>query len=199
MPSVCLEVSQKERMLTVNCRSSSSCPSSHPYFASVSDNDMSGSVLNMSPRIPSDFNPLERTLPDQASICWDSKMTVGRSINSIPSYGTPTPKSSAELREEISTLESEIMHLERYILSLYRTTFEEHVTSLPDTPGPYLKYKIEPSPTVLSRKLHHKMEQQVCRGGPLHHEKMSPTHSWASSDNQSCAANLKSSSRPEKW
>ena len=34
----------------------------------------------------------QKTLPDQASLCWDSKKAVGCCINSIPSDGTPTPK-----------------------------------------------------------------------------------------------------------
>jgi hypothetical protein len=103
-------------------------------------------------------------------------------------------QSSVELREEIATLEVEIMHLERSLLSLYRTAFEGHVTSFSNTPGPYLQYKIESSPLVLSNQLHHKMGQHVCRGGSIHHDKMSPAHGWASSDNQSCAANLKPTS-----
>lgn len=103
-------------------------------------------------------------------------------------------QSSSELREEIANLEVEITHLERYLLSLYRTAFEGHVTSLSDTPGPYLQYKVKSSPLGLSNQLHHKMEQHVCRGGLIHHDKMSPAHGWASSDNQSCAANLKPTS-----
>jgi hypothetical protein len=102
-------------------------------------------------------------------------------------------QSSAELRDEIATLEGEIMHLERYLLSLYRTAFEGHITSFSDTPGPYLQYKIESSPLVLSNQLHHKKEQYVSRGGLIHHDKMSPAHGWASSDNLS-SANLKPTS-----
>ncbi|OVA00715.1 protein of unknown function DUF547 [Macleaya cordata] len=39
-------------------------------------------------------------------------------------------QSSAELISEIATLEVEVMHLERYLLSLYRTAFENHLATL---------------------------------------------------------------------
>ncbi|XP_038715135.1 uncharacterized protein LOC120008852 [Tripterygium wilfordii] len=49
----------------------------------------------------------ERTIPDQASLfCWDSRRHCA---------------SSAELRKEIAALEVEILDLESYLLSLYRT------------------------------------------------------------------------------
>ncbi|XP_010539080.1 PREDICTED: uncharacterized protein LOC104813214 isoform X2 [Tarenaya hassleriana] len=41
-----------------------------------------------------------------------------------------TPKSTEELRNEIAELETEILHLERYLLSLYRTTFGDHLPAL---------------------------------------------------------------------
>ena len=103
-------------------------------------------------------------------------------------------QSSVELREEIATLEAEIMHLERYLLSLYRTAFEGNVTTLSNTPGSYLQYKTESSPKFLSNQLHYKMEPHVCKVDLVHHDKMSPAQGWATSDNQSFAASLKSTS-----
>ncbi|XP_041017679.1 uncharacterized protein LOC121259929 isoform X2 [Juglans microcarpa x Juglans regia] len=188
----------EERMLSVNCRSSSSsCRSpSLLSFANIRENGLPGSMLNMSPGMSSYFCPLvqsERSLPDQASsLCWDYKKAVGRS-NSIPFDGTPTPKSSSELREEIATLEVDIIHLERHILSLYRTAFEGHQSS--DTPEPHLQYKIGSSPKILSNQSHKNMEPTVSKDGLVHQEKMSPAHGWVSSDNQSCAASLNSKSR----
>ncbi|KAG6704429.1 hypothetical protein I3842_07G133400 [Carya illinoinensis] len=184
-------------MLSANCRSSSSsCRSpSLLSFANIRENGLPGSMLNMSPGMSSYFCPLvqsERSLPDQASLCWDYKKAVGCS-NSIPSDGTPTPKSSSELREEIATLDVDIMHLERHILSLYRTAFEGHLSS--DTPEPHLQYKIGSSPKILSNQSHQNMEPSVSKDGLVHHEKMSPAHGWVSSDNQSCAASLNSKSR----
>ncbi|KAK4382641.1 hypothetical protein Sango_2852600 [Sesamum angolense] len=45
-------------------------------------------------------------------------------------------KSSAELMNEIATLEVEIVRLERYLLSLYRTAFQQH---LPSNPGNHVQ------------------------------------------------------------
>ncbi|XP_041022050.1 uncharacterized protein LOC121263302 [Juglans microcarpa x Juglans regia] len=185
-------------MLSVNCRSSSSsCASpSHLSFVSAPENGLPGSILNMSPRISSYFCPYvqsERSLPDQASLRWDSNKELGFSNNSIPSYGTPTPKSSTELREEIATLEVEIMHLERYLLSLYRTAFEGHRPTLPDTHGSYLQYKIGSLPKLLSNQSHQNMEPRVSKDALVHHDKMSPT-GWANSDNPGLVAHLKSKS-----
>ena len=40
-------------------------------------------------------------------------------------------QSAAELINEISILEIEVVHLERYLLSLYRTAFDQYLASLP--------------------------------------------------------------------
>ncbi|KAJ6708543.1 hypothetical protein OIU74_009787 [Salix koriyanagi] len=109
---------------------SSSCPSiSHLSSSSDPDTDMLSGVLNMSPNLSSLSNSiakLESTVSLEASRNWDSENTVGcSSIISVPSGHTPTPKSSAVLRKEIATLEAKILHLERYLLSLYRTAFNE--------------------------------------------------------------------------
>ncbi|RVW51187.1 hypothetical protein CK203_084687 [Vitis vinifera] len=50
---------------------------------------------------------LERTLSLQSSLCWDSKKAPSSLSNaSIPSNGAPTPKSPAQLIDEIATLEA---------------------------------------------------------------------------------------------
>lgn len=103
-------------------------------------------------------------------------------------------QSSAELEEEIATLEAEIINLERNLLSLYRTAFKGHLSTLSDTPGPYLEHKIGSSPKLLSDQLHHNMETHVSKGDLIHHEGMSPAHGWASSDSRSYAVSLKSTS-----
>ncbi|KAF8095770.1 hypothetical protein N665_0323s0036 [Sinapis alba] len=50
------------------------------------------------------------------------------------SFGFSKPKSSEELKEEIAELETEILKLEQYLLSLYRTSFGDHLHAflLPD-------------------------------------------------------------------
>ncbi|KAJ9541931.1 hypothetical protein OSB04_028437 [Centaurea solstitialis] len=69
-------------------------------------------------------------LHHQTSVWSDSEMTPRfRSFSSVPSDdATPpnTKKSPVELVEEITSIEIEILHLERYLLSLYRTSFEHH-------------------------------------------------------------------------
>lgn len=41
-------------------------------------------------------------------------------------------QSAAELIKEISALEIEVVHLERYLLSLYRTSFNQYLASSPN-------------------------------------------------------------------
>ncbi|KAK1416539.1 hypothetical protein QVD17_32330 [Tagetes erecta] len=74
---------------------------------------------------------LRKILLDQSSVWSESEMTPrSTSFSSIVSNGTPNSKSSMELVKEIVSLETEILHLERYILSLYRTAFQQNVDSL---------------------------------------------------------------------
>lgn len=104
-------------------------------------------------------------------------------------------QSSSELREELATLEVDIMHLERHILSLYRTAFEGHLSTLSDTPAPHLQYKIGSSPKILSNQSHQNMVPSVLKDGLVHQDKM---YGWVSSDIQSCAASLNLKSRRVK-
>lgn len=103
-------------------------------------------------------------------------------------------QSTMELKEEIATLEVEIMHLERYLLSLYRTAFDGNQSTLSNTPEPYSQYKTRASQKYLSNQLHYKMEPHVSKGDIVPHDVVLPAHGWPSSDNQSFAASLKSTS-----
>ncbi|KAI3745559.1 hypothetical protein L6452_07959 [Arctium lappa] len=103
-------------------------------------NDQHG-VLNMSPR-PSNSSyslspvKLGKILHDQTSVWSESEMTPR--FRSFSSDGTPNAKSSVELVEEITSIEIEILHLERYLLSLYRTSFEQHLHSTETNATPSL-------------------------------------------------------------
>ncbi|KAI3517064.1 hypothetical protein L1887_16271 [Cichorium endivia] len=92
-------------------------------------------LLEMAPRPSYNFTPdakLGKILLDQSSVWSESEMTpCSSSFSSIASNGTPNSKSSIELVKEITSLETEIAHLERYLLSLYRTAFKQHVHSIP--------------------------------------------------------------------
>ncbi|KAK1419690.1 hypothetical protein QVD17_28959 [Tagetes erecta] len=88
-------------------------------------------VLDMTPRASYKFTPdvkLGKIYLDQSSVWSESEMTpCSSSFSSNASNGTPNSKSSMELVKEITSLEMEILHLERHLLSLYRTAFQQHV------------------------------------------------------------------------
>ncbi|KAL4575367.1 hypothetical protein LXL04_022209 [Taraxacum kok-saghyz] len=135
----------------VNCDSNSTAPispsrsplsSRHSSFQGCSWNNGQISkddhgVLDMAPRPSWNFTPdakLGKILLDQSSV-WSESETIpcSTSFSSIASNGTPNSKSSIELVKEITSLETEIAHLESYILSLYRTAFKQHVHTIPTT------------------------------------------------------------------
>lgn len=126
-------------MLRVNCNSTPPISPSSTFHRGSGNNGQifneQHGVLNMSPR-PSNssynLSPVKLgkiLMHDQTSVWSESEMTP--SFSSIASSdGTPNAKSSVELVEEITSIEIEILHLERYLLSLYRTSFEQHRSSL---------------------------------------------------------------------
>ncbi|XP_034674770.1 uncharacterized protein LOC117905974 isoform X1 [Vitis riparia] len=154
-------------------------------------------MLNMSPTTPYHFTSigqLERTLSLQSSLCWDSKKAPSSLSNaSIPSNGAPTPKSPAQLIDEIATLEVEIMHLERYLLSLYRSAFEQHLPTFPGN-SEHLQHKAGSPLQVLQSQPSYKIEPEIWRGGVVH-SGTSSTHGWADSDDWNYAATSKVKSR----
>nr|GEV50736.1 hypothetical protein [Tanacetum cinerariifolium] len=103
-----------------------------------------GGILDMA-KIPSySFTPevkLGNILPDQFST-WSEMTPYSSSFSSNASNSTPNSKSSMELVKEINFLEMEILRLERYLLSLYRTSFHQHVESI-QTSKSSLEHKIE--------------------------------------------------------
>ncbi|XVF35781.1 hypothetical protein REPUB_Repub19eG0000500 [Reevesia pubescens] len=130
-------------------------------------------MLKISPTLFAPSNPvvqLERSLPDQAYSYWNSRKGVCYgSIKSAASNGTPGQKSSVELSREIAALEVQILHLERYLLSLYRTAFEEHLpATLSNIAGTHLECK-----RARARKCDFE-----------NYDQPSPAHDWFISDNQ---------------
>lgn len=87
------------------------------------------------------------------------------------------------------------MHLERYLLSLYRTAFEQHLPTFSDNPGTYAQYKTESPLVVVANRSCHKLEPDMQRGGTALHDRTSSTSGWASSDNLSYAATPKATSK----
>ncbi|KAJ4758792.1 hypothetical protein LUZ62_069167 [Rhynchospora pubera] len=94
-------------------------------------------ILNISPRL-SYYNPtisLERKLHRRNSLNIPKDTTVPSRISasSVPSTEDNTPRSVADLVSEIATLELEVVHLERHLLTLYRTAFDQYISSSPTT------------------------------------------------------------------
>ena len=104
-------------------------------------------------------------------------------------------QSSAELMKEIATLEIEIMHLERYLLSLYRTALEQHFPNTLENYGTQLHCKIGSPLQTTTTHLCHKMEPNMWKGGTDHYNRIFPAQGLTCSDDQSDAASTKSSSR----
>ena len=96
-------------------------------------------------------------------------------------------QSSAVLRKEIATLEAEILHLERYLLSLYRTAFNEQLPGFSNTTKNHLQYK---TGSPLQVQSPHNLKV----GDFIHHDQSSPAHGWSGSYSQSCIASLQSTS-----
>ncbi|XP_065880283.1 uncharacterized protein [Euphorbia lathyris] len=144
---------------------------------------MLNNVLNISPRLSA------QALSNSIVM---SENTVA-SVISIPSTGTPA-KSSDALRKEIATLESEILHLERYLLSLYRTAYEEH---LPATSN--VAEKTLPSQVVANQS--HDNNVKPCietKSFYVDQTTRTPAHCWISSDDQSCSASSHSTSTRDR-
>ncbi|KAJ4844462.1 hypothetical protein Tsubulata_046166 [Turnera subulata] len=155
-------------MPAANFCSSSSSHLSSPYSSTPSwpdtDTTPNSSVLNnMSPKLSSTTNSNskpEKVLYCDTSLKGDSENTVS-SIVSIPTHHSSTPKSCDELRKEIATLEAEIVHLERYLLSLYRTAFEDHLQPSSGFPQKLLGYNTEsPSQVLVEQQPDYKLQDE---------------------------------------
>ncbi|KAA8514760.1 hypothetical protein F0562_017939 [Nyssa sinensis] len=183
-------------MLRFNCHSPS--PQLSLQLNGVPDNVLlPKDVLNMSPRPSYHLHHAHvgMTFPDQSSFFWESEKAQDfSSITSISSSGTPTTKSSEELMKEIATLEGEIMHLERYLLSLYRTAFEQHLPIFLENHGTHLQYKSGSPLQIIADQACCKVEYDTWTGGTAHHGQNSPAHGLAGSDHQSHTATPKASS-----
>lgn len=106
-------------------------------------------------------------------------------------------QSPSQLMDEIATLEGEIMHLERYLLSLYRTTFEQHLATFPGNSG-HVQYKAGSPLQVLQRHQSYKIDPEMWRGGVMH-SGTSASHGWADLDDWNYAATPKVKTRGVKY
>ncbi|KAF2310828.1 hypothetical protein GH714_017490 [Hevea brasiliensis] len=163
---------------------------------------MLNNVLNMSPKLSSYRNSIVKSgnmLSSEASLNWNSENSEGFTpCVSIPSNGTPTLKSSDALRKEIATLEAEILHLERYLLSLYRTAFEEHLPATLNVPKNHMQYKNGSLSKVPVNQSHFNLRPHIENSNLIYHDQTSPAHGWASSDDQSCTSSVHTTSRDQR-
>lgn len=104
------------------------------------------------------------------------------------SHCNPMPKSSEDLRKEIASLEFEILRTEHYLLSLYRTAFDEQVTSY----SPHTETSLVPS------QFCPKSEQSDLTGVLSYYHQASPVSERSSSCPRSFQASLKAFSAREK-
>ncbi|XP_038971940.1 uncharacterized protein LOC120104602 isoform X2 [Phoenix dactylifera] len=153
----------------INCHSCSSLRERR--FRSISG--VREDILNISPRL-SYHNPaihLERRLHDRNSMSFQEMASVCSSRISISSTETPVSKSVAELVKEISTLELEVIHLEQYLLLLYRTAFDRYLAS-------------SSTAAVVDKSSHPQILQQVHKSASIcRHTEHSPAHDLAFSSN----------------
>ncbi|KAA8528850.1 hypothetical protein F0562_036205 [Nyssa sinensis] len=102
---------------------------------------------------------------------------------------------SEELVKEIAKLEVEIIHLERHLLSLYRTAFEQHLLTLLREHGTHLQCKMGSPLQVIVEQSCFKIEPDIWKRDSANHDQTSPAYGLAGSDQQSHASTPKASSR----
>ncbi|XP_073046286.1 uncharacterized protein [Primulina eburnea] len=108
--------------------------------------------------------------------------------------------SSEELVTEIAKLEIEIVHMERYLLSLYRTAFLQHLPSFSGNHGVNGQQKTGRPPLgfVPSDQPSHMMKLRIPKSYNDHHDQNSPTSALAGPNDLIHVATTKSSFGREK-
>lgn len=129
-----------------------------------------------------------QSAPDNGLLKGITHMSPRLFCHSFPAY--------AKLKEEIAMIEVEIMHLERCLLSLYRTTFE-HLPTFSDNPEIHIQYKTESALQVVANQSCYKLEPNMSRGGTVLHGQLFPGSILSGSDNPSYAAVKTTSKRDQ--
>ncbi|KAI7748068.1 hypothetical protein M8C21_012857 [Ambrosia artemisiifolia] len=97
---------------------------------------------------------LQKQLEDQFMIRRESeKATVDNNLIHEPNYDDSLPKPAKDLIKEISMLEFEVKHLEKYLLTLYRKAFQEFVN--PVSKEPVEDSSVHRSHSSLSSRTNH--------------------------------------------
>ncbi|KAK1370172.1 DUF547 domain-containing protein [Heracleum sosnowskyi] len=115
-------------------------------------------------------------------------------LNSSPRPSSEYKASSAELVKEITSLEGEIIYLERYLLSLYRGAFEQHYSSSPGESGTSSQNKSDTESQNSSDKCCLRLEPKLCKDSPDNYNHRLPfVCNVAGADEQKHASTPKSS------
>ncbi|CAG7904791.1 hypothetical protein BRARA_G03458 [Brassica rapa] len=129
----------------MNCASSSFSSSS-----SSSSSSSPTSSSSCSPRNRENMVVQSGVDVSSPSFSSDTKLIDKNIITHKSSNLCLIPKSSEELKKEIASIELEILHMERYLLSLYRKSFEQQVSSLSNLSAKTLKRSVTTSPSSLT-------------------------------------------------
>ncbi|KAI7740925.1 hypothetical protein M8C21_033052 [Ambrosia artemisiifolia] len=194
-------------MLRLNCDSTppiSPLSSRHSSFQGCSWNNGQISkddhgVLDMAPRASYNLKPdakLGKIFLDQSSVWSESEMTPCSSSLSSNASNSTNSKSSMELVKEITSLETEILHLERYLLSLYRTAFQPHVDSV-QIKKSTSEYKIESQLQTVADQSIFKVNSDGWSSG-YHGQLSTPREGCAGLNQQISSSISNSSSRNER-
>ncbi|CAH8389970.1 unnamed protein product [Eruca vesicaria subsp. sativa] len=152
-----------------------SCPSSPPDSSSSPRNSEKQSVIVASPSRFSCYS--------QPFVSIEKRLLTHKD-----SHCNVMPKSSEDLRKEIASLEFEMLRTEQYLLSLYRTAFDEQVTSF----SPHTET------SLVSNQFCPKSEPSDLTGVLSYHYQASPVSERSSSCPRSFQASLKAFSAREK-
>lgn len=86
-----------------------------------------------------------------------------------------------ELMKEISSLEIEIMHLERYLLSLYRTAFQQNIPALLENQKIHSQGKISSPTQCTTDQSYSDVEQDMLKCGADQYDRISTSCALAGS------------------
>ncbi|XP_055835378.1 uncharacterized protein LOC129903887 isoform X3 [Solanum dulcamara] len=132
-----------------------------------------------------------------ALLPWDHVLNMsptpeGDSSFCCNSNQTPKFQSSMELMKEITTLEIEIMRLERYLLSLYRTAFHQNLPALLENQKIHSQGKISSSTQCTTD---HDVQLDTSKCGADQYDRISTTHALPGVSDQIQTAKKSSSIR----
>ncbi|KAF3619825.1 hypothetical protein FXO38_32725 [Capsicum annuum] len=130
-------------------------------------------VLNMSPRPEGHVRAL---VDDHSSFSGSNSHASNKFQRNCVNL-----QSSMELMKEISSLEIEIMHLERYLLSLYRTAFQQNIPALLENQKIHSQGKISSPTQCTTDQSYSDVEQDMLKCGADQYDRISTSCALAGS------------------